>query len=84
MDDGSVGMCKSAAARPLAPQFPRYQSQGKMNSMTCTDNWMPALLSVLPGYSDKFVPGCETEILPPTLLSLFNEEFFWNSHILNC
>ena len=51
--------------------------------MTSTDNIgrRPVLLSILPGYCDKFVPECETGNLPPTLSSLFNEEFLEMSYL---
>ena len=40
----------------------------------------PVLLSILPGYCDKFVPQSETGVLPPTLSTLFKNEFLQLSY----
>ena len=71
----------------LAPQFPRYQSQLKMNSMTCTDNWKVLEESQ---YCCQSCLGTVTSLcqnvklersIPPTLSSLFNEEFLELSYL---
>ena len=83
IDDESVELYKSAAAPASSSKIPK-PTQDELNDLYKQLDGIgrrPVLLSILPGYSDKFVPESETGILPPTLLSLFNEEFLELSYL---
>lgn len=79
MNDGSVEMCKSAAAPASSSSISKTPkpTQDELNDLYRqleSIGRKPVLLSILPGYCDKFVSECEVETLPPTLSSLFNLE----------
>ena len=83
IDDECVELYKSAAAPASSSKVPK-PTQDELNDLYKQLDGIgrrPVLLSILPGYSDKFVPESETGILPPTLLSLFNEEFLELSYL---
>ena len=83
IDDESVELYKCAAAPASSSKVPK-PTQDELNDLYKQLDGIgrrPVLLSILPGYSDKFVPESETGILPPTLSSLFNEEFLELSYL---
>ena len=91
MNDVSVKMYKSAAsALPAAPASSSSISKVPKPTQDELDDLYRQLesigrrsvmLSILPGCCHKFAPECEVGTLPPTLPSLFNEEFLELSHL---
>ena len=88
MYDGMMEVLKCANLQlhqPLAPQFPRHQSQLKMDSMTCTDNWKVLEESQ---YCCQSCLGTVTSLCQNVKLKLshlpYHLYLIWSCHILNC
>ena len=86
MNDGSFEMYKSAAAPVSSSSISKVPKpiQDELDDLYRqleSIGRRPVLLLILPGYCDKFVPECEVGTLPPTLSSLFSEEFLELSYV---
>ena len=71
INDGSVEMYKPAAVPASSPSIskvpkPTQDELDDLYRQLENIGRKPVLLSILPGYCDKFVPECEVGTLDPT------------------